>query len=49
MSKLENLRQKLGKKFTLNVQEFDKDDDASGHVDLIYALANLRAENYSLE
>ena len=30
-------------------EEFEKDDDANGHIDFIYAAANLRAMNYKLE
>ncbi|CAI2384890.1 unnamed protein product [Moneuplotes crassus] len=30
-------------------QEFEKDDDQNYHVDFIYALANCRATNYSLD
>lgn len=29
-------------------EEFEKDDDANGHIDFIYALANCRAHNYGL-
>jgi ubiquitin-activating enzyme E1-like protein 2 len=29
--------------------DFEKDDDLNGHVDFIYAAANLRAEMYSIE
>jgi len=34
---------------SLLVQEFEKDDDQNFHVDFIYASANVRASNYSLE
>ena len=30
-------------------EEFEKDEDNNGHIDYIYALANCRAANYSLE
>jgi ubiquitin-activating enzyme E1 len=30
-------------------QEFEKDNDANFHIDFIYALANCRAENYTLD
>jgi hypothetical protein len=30
-------------------EEFEKDDDQNGHIDLIYSMANLRARNYTLE
>ena len=30
-------------------EEFEKDDDQNGHIDFIYSMANLRAENYKLD
>lgn len=30
-------------------EDFEKDDDQNGHIDLIYSLANLRAKNYKLD
>ncbi|KRX07628.1 Ubiquitin-conjugating enzyme/RWD-like protein [Pseudocohnilembus persalinus] len=30
-------------------EEFEKDEDKNGHIDLIYALSNLRSQNYKLE
>lgn len=30
-------------------EEFEKDEDTNGHIDLIYALSNCRALNYNLE
>lgn len=30
-------------------EEFEKDDDQNGHIDFIYAMANLRAQNYKLD
>ena len=33
----------------VNPEEFEKDDDQNGHIDLIYSMANLRASNYKLE
>jgi len=33
----------------LVAEEFEKDNDANGHIDFIYAAANLRASNYKLE
>ena len=30
-------------------QEFEKDDDTNGHIDFIYASANLRAEIFKIE
>ena len=32
-----------------NPQEFEKDNDANFHIDFIYALANCRAANYTLD
>lgn len=32
----------------LQVEEFEKDEDANFHIDFIYAAANARALNYSL-
>jgi len=32
----------------VNAEEFEKDDDQNGHIDLIYSMANLRASNYKL-
>ena len=29
-------------------EEFEKDEDQNGHIDLIYSMANLRARNYKL-
>lgn len=29
-------------------EEFDKDEDHRGHIDLIYSMANLRSRNYGL-
>lgn len=29
-------------------EEFEKDEDSNGHIDLIYSLANLRSCNYKL-
>ena len=33
---------------SLNVVEFEKDDDSNFHVDFIVAASNLRAENYDI-
>ena len=30
-------------------EDFEKDDDQNGHIDLIYSMANLRARNYKLD
>ena len=29
-------------------EEFEKDEDANGHIDFIYAMANCRSSNYKL-
>lgn len=29
-------------------EEFEKDEDENGHIDLIYALANCRSASYKL-
>jgi ubiquitin-activating enzyme E1 len=33
---------------TVNVVDFEKDDDTNFHMDFITAASNLRAENYSI-
>jgi len=33
---------------SLNVVEFEKDDDSNFHMDFIVAASNLRAENYDI-
>ena len=33
----------------MQVEEFEKDNDSNFHVDLIHALANVRASNYKLD
>lgn len=33
----------------LEAEEFEKDDDSNGHIDLIYSMANMRSLNYELE
>lgn len=35
--------------FSINLVEFEKDDDSNGHIDFMAAFANLRARNYSIE
>jgi len=30
-------------------EEFEKDEDSNGHIDYIYALANMRSFNYKLD
>ena len=32
----------------IHAEEFEKDEDSNGHIDLIYSMANLRSRNYSL-
>ena len=29
-------------------EEFEKDEDSNGHIDLIYSMSNLRCRNYGL-
>ena len=38
-----------GKKSIIYSEEFEKDEDTNGHIDLIYSLANCRSLNYKLE
>lgn len=33
----------------VKAEEFEKDDDSNFHIDFMYALGNLRAENYKLD
>lgn len=35
-------------KMSINVVEFEKDDDSNFHMDFITAASNLRAENYDI-
>ena len=39
---------KLLQNYVIHHQEFEKDDDANGHVDFINACSNMRALNYSI-
>jgi len=39
---------KLSQAVTLNIEEFEKDDDSNHHVDFITASSNLRAINYEI-
>lgn len=39
----------MGNIIKVNAEEFQKDDDNNGHIDLIYSMANLRASNYKLD
>lgn len=32
----------------MKVEEFEKDEDSNGHIDLIYSMANCRSSNYKL-
>ncbi|KAL4475099.1 hypothetical protein ABPG74_001795 [Tetrahymena malaccensis] len=38
----------LQQKSLMHSEEFEKDNDSNGHIDAIYAMANLRSINYSL-
>ncbi|KZV25761.1 hypothetical protein F511_04822 [Dorcoceras hygrometricum] len=46
--KLEQCRKNLPSSFRLKPIQFEKDDDTNHHMDLIAALANMRARNYSI-
>ncbi|XP_042511012.1 ubiquitin-activating enzyme E1 2-like isoform X1 [Macadamia integrifolia] len=46
--RLEQCRNKLPSEFRMNPIQFEKDDDTNYHMDLIAALANMRARNYSI-
>ncbi|KAL2508092.1 Ubiquitin-activating enzyme E1 1 [Forsythia ovata] len=46
--KLENIRQNLSPRFRMKPIQFEKDDDTNYHMDLIAALANMRARNYGV-
>ncbi|KAK9154014.1 hypothetical protein Sjap_001494 [Stephania japonica] len=48
IERLEDTRKKLPPEFKLNSIQFEKDDDANYHMDLIAGLANMRARNYSI-
>eukprot|EP00347_Sterkiella_histriomuscorum_P007708 403347869 len=37
------------KPYSMQVQEFEKDNDSNYHIDFIYAMANIRAQNYNLQ
>lgn len=47
-AQLDELRQKLPEGFRASPVLFEKDDDSNFHMDLITALANMRARNYSI-
>ncbi|KAH6810535.1 ubiquitin-activating enzyme 1 [Perilla frutescens var. frutescens] len=46
--KLEQCRKALPPNFRMKPIQFEKDDDTNYHMDLIAALANMRARNYSI-
>ncbi|KAK2982725.1 hypothetical protein RJ640_025141, partial [Escallonia rubra] len=48
ISKLEQCRKNLPPNFRMKPIQFEKDDDTNYHMDLIAALANMRARNYSI-
>ncbi|KAJ8440204.1 hypothetical protein Cgig2_023969 [Carnegiea gigantea] len=48
ISKLECCRKTLPPDFRMKPIQFEKDDDTNYHMDLIAALANMRARNYSI-
>ncbi|CAA0816861.1 Ubiquitin-activating enzyme E1 2 [Striga hermonthica] len=48
ITKLEKCRETLAAKFMMKPIQFEKDDDTNYHMDLIAALANMRARNYSI-
>ncbi|XP_057548335.1 ubiquitin-activating enzyme E1 1-like [Amaranthus tricolor] len=48
ISKLENARKDLQPGYRMKPIQFEKDDDTNFHMDLIAALANMRARNYSI-
>lgn len=39
----------MGNELKITPEEFEKDEDGNGHIDLIYSMANLRANNYKLD
>ncbi|KAJ0987622.1 hypothetical protein J5N97_005978 [Dioscorea zingiberensis] len=48
IGRLEKYAEKLPSGFRMNPIQFEKDDDTNYHMDLITALANLRARNYKI-
>ncbi|XP_074357659.1 ubiquitin-activating enzyme E1 1-like [Apium graveolens] len=46
--KLEQCRKSLSSGFKMKPIQFEKDDDTNHHMDMIAALANMRARNYSI-
>lgn len=47
-AQLDSMRQQLPAGFRVSPVLFEKDDDANFHMDLITALANMRARNYGI-
>lgn len=45
----EKLQPKNDQLTILQPEDFEKDEDQNGHIDYIYALANMRSSNYKLE
>ncbi|KAL3624006.1 E1 ubiquitin-activating protein [Castilleja foliolosa] len=48
ITKLEQCRTTLAANFRMKPIQFEKDDDTNYHMDMIAALANMRARNYSI-
>lgn len=48
ISKLEHSRKNLLPEYRMKPIQFEKDDDTNYHMDVIAALANMRARNYSI-
>ncbi|OAY24226.1 ubiquitin-activating enzyme E1 1 isoform X2 [Manihot esculenta] len=48
IARLEQSRKKLPPGYRMKPIQFEKDDDTNFHMDLIAALANMRARNYSI-
>ncbi len=36
-------------KLKITAEQFEKDEDQNGHIDLIHSMANLRSSNYTLD
>ncbi|CAD5184637.1 unnamed protein product [Musa acuminata subsp. malaccensis] len=49
IAKLEECAKKLPPGFRMDPIQFEKDDDANYHMDLIAGLANMRARNYGIQ
>jgi len=49
INKYIELSEKERKQIELNSEEFEKDNDANFHIDVIYSMSNLRCRNYKLE